>query len=318
MSELRARRWLRRLLAGLGGVLALGLGGFFVVYSAASPLYDDDGAVMRLWKLGAKRALIEGLALGSRYAPGASGLDAPDEGAPFQEMALHPYFGRIRTDPRTRHFYGHGPLDVEDFAAMADFLRGRFPHGFPAPEHQPLNVLELLDAAEQGAVFACGDITKMLIQLAQAGRGHGRPVQLDGHVVAELWSRRYGKWVAVDADYDLHFTDRAGTPLSAYEIHERVRDGRRDALVPQVGASPNALYRSRSESLYGAYEEGLAVFYYAQWISRNLPRWHPDRSPVRTARAYYPEATLEHRVYFARLTEDPASLYAPPAAFRED
>lgn len=288
-------------LVGLGGSIALG---------AIIPLEEDDSTPVRAWKLGSVRLAIGAVAVAVSRADGAL---APLEGEPFEESVLHPYLARVRRDPRTRHFYGKGRLDLADYAAMADFLRTEFRHGLPAGWHYSFHVLEMLDAADEGAELACGGISRMLIQLVQAGGGYGRRVQLTNHVVAELWSREHEKWVAVDADYDVYFTDAGGTPLSVWEIHQRVRDGRRGDLVPHVGASPTALFRERPETLYAAYEEGFAVEYYARWVSRNLPTWHPSRNPSHSARVYYPDATLDQRLYFRHHIDDPETLYDPPA-----
>ncbi len=314
---MRSHRLLRRLGIGVAVLVALAGFAFFVVYSAASNPVDGDPAVVRLWKVTAKRGFMEGASLFVSLREGGGDWLDPEEGAPFQESALHPYFVRVRSDPRTARFYGQGPLDVPEFAAMADFLRGQFPHGYPKAEHVRLDVLEMLDEAEKGAEFACGDITKMLIQLVQAGRGHGRAVQLDGHMVAELWSRRHGKWVVVDGDYDVHYTGPDGVPLSALEIVEAVRSGGEGALEIHVGASPNAFYHQASETVFEPYRRGLAVSYYARWISQKLPRWHPGRSPSIIARAYFLDPTWEQRIYYRWLSDDPAELYRPPAVFRD-
>ncbi|MBW2316938.1 MAG: hypothetical protein JRH10_22485, partial [Deltaproteobacteria bacterium] len=234
-------------LAGLGGSIAIG---------AIAPLEEDDSLAVRVWKLGSVRLAISAVAVAVSRTDGAL---APLEGEPFEESVLHPYLARIRRDPRTRHFYGRGHLDLTDYAAMADFLRSEFRHGLPAGWHYSFHVLEMLDAADEGAALACGGISRMLIQLVQAGGGYGRRVQLTNHVVAELWSRQHAKWVAVDADYDVYFTDAGGIPLSVWEIHQRVRDGRRDDVVPHVGASETALFRRQPETLYTAYEDGFAV-----------------------------------------------------------
>ncbi len=54
------------------------------------------------------------------------------------------------------------------------------------------------------------------------------------HGVNEVWSNDYAKWVLLDAKYDIHFEQR-GVPLSALEVHEAVRSGRRVVKVKGVG-----------------------------------------------------------------------------------
>jgi hypothetical protein len=290
-------------LAGLGGLVAAG---------AWAPITDDDPRLARLWKRSCVRLAAEGLAAFHAVFGLPDGGAAGDD--PLHVSPQHPYLARIRADPRTRRFYRRDAQDVAEYAAMADFLRDAFEHGIPAGWHYQFHLLEMLDARALGARIACGEITRMLIQMVQASGGHGRRVQLTRHVVAEVWSREHRKWVAMDADYDVWFSDPDGTPLSVWEIHQRVREGRRAELVPHVGASRAALFRKRPEALYATYEDGFAVVYYAQWVARGLPTWHPERNPALVARAYFPEPTLEQRIYFRHLIDDPASLYAPPLA----
>ena len=307
---LSRRAWLGVTLLLLSGCALVGLG------AVSREMASDEPAIVRFWKLASKRLAIEGITLALWAAHGVHPL-ASSASAPYQEDPHHPYFARIRSDPRTAHFYASERLDLPDFAAMTDFLRDRFPHGRPRPSDRSLDVLELLDRAEAGAVFDCGMIAKMLVEMVQAGGGFGRLVQLDGHIVAELWSRDHEKWISMDPDFDVYFTSRgSGAPLSAYEIHGRVHEGRRHDLVPHVGASENALFKTRPEALFAAYQAGFAVLRYARWISEDLPRWHPGRSPAKVSIAYYPGGDWQQRLYVSRVTSDPDLLYAPPVTLQ--
>lgn len=216
------------------------------------------------------------------YAP------TPFDSASFRYADLsHPYFAKVRSDKRIAHFYRKAnlPVDFDSVIAMREYLRSLFRHGTASRDYINTNVLEMIDAAENGERFVCGDITKMLAQLIQAGGTQARLVGLrsahSDHIVVEFWSRRYGKWVAVDPDYNVHYTNAEGIPLSVAELFESAQDTQRLKHVRRVaGTSPNTLYNKKSRLLELFYKNGFAVYFYNRWVDQNLPRIDPTRSPA--------------------------------------
>jgi len=184
------------------------------------------------------------------------------------------------------HFYSilTGTVDFSDAIDMQEYVRDLFPHGAESTDYLHTNVLEMIDATEQGEKFLCGDISKMLVQLIQAGGTQARTVGLQashsGHVVVELWSNRFNKWVLLDPDYNVHYTNAAGTPLSAIELYNMSQDSRkiRD-IKPVIGKSSNTMHKKDSNLVKLFYKNGFAVNFYNRWVEQNLPRRHPARSP---------------------------------------
>ncbi len=303
-----------RALPWVGVMFLVGAGG--VVSGAVSFVDGDDWKITRIAKLSSKRLAIATISLGLQLAPIGDRYGGPlvrwdDDRFEYEDLE-HPYLDRIRGDPRLHHFYSQADLDVPDYVAMADFLRGQFPHSARNTAHHQKNLLELLDYAERGEQYSCGTISKMLVQMVQAGGGHGRTVALDDHTVAELWSQDHRKWVVIDADYNVHYSGLSGQPLNAYEVHRTVRGGRLRQITAHPGSSPNTLFSNeKAEALLRRYEQGLLISFYSRWISLDLPRWHPHRSPVVTS-VYLGEPDLETRVYLTEIAEDPERVYRPP------
>jgi hypothetical protein len=75
--------------------------------------------------------------------------------------------------------------------------------------------------------------------------GIDRPHGKDGfgsshHGVAEVWSNQLAKWVAIDANFNLHYEKR-GTPLSAWEIRAEWLKNQGADVDRVVGVGPQAV-----------------------------------------------------------------------------
>lgn len=233
----------------------------------------------------------------------------------------HPYYEKIRNDKRVAHFYSshEDAIDFSDAITMREYLRDLFPHGTASKSYLHTNVLEMIDAAEQGEKYLCGNISKMLVQLIQAGGTQARTVGLQGsqsgHVVVELWSKQFNKWVVLDPDYNVHYTNAAGIPLSALELYQMSQDSKQiKDIKPITGKSPNTLDNSNLVELF--YKNGIAINYYNRWADKNLPRRNPARSPV--IMGYYIGNSKIERLYYKHdsdiITDEISSkLYMKPS-----
>ena len=210
------------------------------------------------------------------------------------------YFKKIRTDRRLQHFYDQDTIGFTDVLKMKDFLRNRFPHGRPSRNYEQENLLEMLDAAEKGERFLCGGASKMLIQMVMAAGKQARRVRLasdygHGHTVMEFWSEEYQKWCLLDPDFNVHYTDRQGAPLSALDLYHKA--SRQEPVLKHRGSSRNTRIDKNDYLFKEYYSQGIGIDYYNKWISRNHPRSHPERSPVNSV-IYLGENRIRQR-YFA-------------------
>lgn len=235
------------------------------------------------------------------------------------------YYRRVREDPRFAHLFALPPHRIETWAAYADFLRDRFPSGWPPPARPGADgryeLLEMLDAADGGARFLCGDIARMFAQLVQAAGGFARILSLvdptgSGHVVAEAWIEPERRWVLFDPDYDVYFTGPGGAPLAAAELHRMHVEGRYTDVKAHVGASKNAHYVPIFHVFLLRHFASVGWSGRASWISAPRPRWHPERHPVRTLSSWAPASSAFPAVAIRDVLESERDLYFEPCRDR--
>lgn len=250
----------------------------------------------------------------------------PFDGPGFSYADLsHPYFEAIRKDRRLTHFYTgiEDGLDFEHALILKEYLRDLFPHGAADKNYLNVNVLEMIDAAEMGEKYLCGNISKMLVQLIQAGGTQARTVGLQsaesGHIVVELWSNKFNKWALLDPDYNVHYTDQSGIPMSALDLY--INSHKLDFnsnIIRHTGLSKNTLHNSNTRLIEDYYKKGFVINYYNRWVDKNYPRRHPARSP--SIMGYYIGNSNVESFYYKHdssvVTEDiKQTLYENPKSY---
>ncbi len=109
-------------------------------------------------------------------------------------------------------------------------------------EAPSLGALDLLSGVKNGTVtFRCVEFSHMLQQVCSAFGIPARVIGVrlpksdvglgKGHVVVDAWSNDYQKWVVLDPEMNMFYTDGEGNPLSVFEIHDRVRNNMFDDIV---------------------------------------------------------------------------------------
>ncbi len=124
-----------------------------------------------------------------------------------------------------------GKDEFEKQQLLRGWVCSRWPHGWddvvPA-----VNALDILAAAEQGHVFACGYYNVVFVQCCLALGWQARSLAISkqgsdfyppwegniGHSVTEVWSNQYCKWILMDADTNSHYV-LDGEPLGGLEMH---------------------------------------------------------------------------------------------------
>jgi len=258
---------------------------FTIAYLSISNLESDDSQLLKSSQKVSKALVMRGLDQVERIFGSATYTPTPFDSSDFEYADLsHPYFERIRNDKRVAHFYHKRPIDFSDAISIREYLRDLFPHGVESSSFLNTNVLEMIDAAEHGERFLCGNISKMLVELIQAGGTQARTVGLQashsGHVVVEMWSNQFNKWILLDPDYNVHYTNKSGVPLSAIELYGMSQDGHEIQTIKRItGNSKNTLHNSNTQIVEQFYRNGFAILFYNKWVDKNLPRRHPARSP---------------------------------------
>lgn len=156
------------------------------------------------------------------------------------------------------------------------------------------NPAAVIEAGERGAKYWCEIAAKTAVQAATA---LGWPARLttasrDGytweHAVAELWSNQFGKWFALDTDFNIVY-EADGIPLSAFELSrngEQLQKENRLSVRPV--APPKASLPFQDLVPFYAY---VHVDMRNDWCTRPLRRGSPaggDLATWWTARPNFP------------------------------
>ena len=170
-----------------------------------------------------------------------------------------------------------GGNDFERWVLLMHWARDRFPHlpNAAPPDANGFDAVALLDGYRGEGGYLCGTIAPLLVQAVTAVGGRARRVELrftpgDSHVVTEVWSDHFAKWVVLDPDYDVYFTV-GGIPQHALELHQRWATGDIDAVEVHWRDSPHNIYRPDLEG-------GRRDFLRRIYVERDFRRWDRERN----------------------------------------
>ncbi len=112
--------------------------------------------------------------------------------------------------------------ELELIQRIANWANRQWGHMRPVP-YASWDALEILDRAAQGDAFWCEYKADLFVQACNAAGLTARLVGInrkdeDSHMVAEVYSNEFRKWMLVDAWWNCYY-ERAGVPLSAIEFH---------------------------------------------------------------------------------------------------
>ena len=119
----------------------------------------------------------------------------------------------------------------ERILALEHWIKEKVAGGHATPPGR--DAFAILDAAQTGSRFDCGPVSTVEHAVMNShgyvtrrlGAGPGLKTNGGHHGVTEVWVNKFGKWVVMDAEYELHF-EKDGVPLSALEIRDEIwKDG---------------------------------------------------------------------------------------------
>ncbi|NSW89084.1 MAG: transglutaminase domain-containing protein [Firmicutes bacterium] len=170
----------------------------------------------------------------------------------------------------------NGKTEFEKLVLLRKWVKNRWKYGFTGnPVPRSGNAIDVLEAAEKGATFACGVYASVFMQCCLSLGFPARLVSIlrdksdipepensffTGHCVTEVWSNDYRKWVVFDPTTDWHYEEK-GVPLNSYEVRKAWLCGK-EKNVEQVPATPEIKFsQDELESqLKGFYDATLKMF----------------------------------------------------------
>lgn len=213
----------------------------------------------------------------------------------------HSYYGKIRNDKRISAFYTKENYELEDYLAMKDFLRGSvIRNGATKGNYLNTNLIKMLDAGDKGERLLCGNLSKMLAQMIMATGTQARLVRIsdsrqNGHVVLEYWSKALKKWVLLDTDYNVHYSNLDSIPLGALELY--LKSEASEPIIKYHGKAVNTPSDTGTKLYDNFYKLGVGIDFYNKWISKNLARTNPQRSPVNSCIYIGTQASMQQFFY---------------------
>lgn len=182
--------------------------------------------------------------------------------------------------------------DFEQLVAIANWVHSQWLHGTSgAKDFNPMefNADIILTRARLGDKFWCHVYSMTFIQVAASLGYQARLVSLtkdgyessDMHAVAEVWSNFYGKWITVDTDFNIWYTQN-GIPLSVLEIHNAFLANETNTIRVEKGITRSPPdFEKRITSLYSYYR-----YFYVDmrndWLTNRYFPGHPARSDQTT------------------------------------
>lgn len=180
------------------------------------------------------------------------------------EPLLTPRLDELRTRENLDAAVAGASDEFERALLLKDWVAAQWPHSTPDP-YPPWDAIIILDWIRAGTTGGfCGQYSQVLLQALASFGITARYVEIGlidnpyAHFPIEVWSSRFGKWIVLDPDYNLHFENADGVPLSALEVHDALIEHRTEQLVVVEGSvreghpSPS-LWPLRTAELYYYY-----------------------------------------------------------------
>lgn len=193
-----------------------------------------------------------------------NGVIAPRLAVRFEEFDA-PALAQLRDQEQLDTVIAGKEGDFQKMLALKEWVAAQFPEGSPVP-YPPWNSIDILDWIRRGVTGGfCGQYSQVLLQSMASLGMTARYVELGSakipneHFIVEAWSNEFGKWIALDADYNLYF-ERGGIPMSALEVHEALVTSR----LGDVSVVKGAFRDGHPDP--GTWPKGTAeVYYYVRY-----------------------------------------------------
>lgn len=155
----------------------------------------------------------------------------------FWESYDHPLLAELRRREKLDDLLAGSTTEFEQFTRLLDWTHRQWPPGQPDP-YPPWNALEILDWIRSGRTQGfCAQYAQVMVQSLLAFGHQARYVSLANHEVLEAWSNEHGKWVALDPNDGVYYTD-GKSPLNCYELYLALMEGRTNG-IQTVGGPVN-------------------------------------------------------------------------------
>jgi hypothetical protein len=191
-------------------------------------------------------------------------------------------------------------------------VRQRWRIGKPQNVSYNFDALKILERAQKGERFFCSEYATTYIQALSAFGMTARYVGLfKGHIVVEVWSNEFDKWVVMDPYFNLHY-ERLGIPLNALQLrYAWINDDWKDIEVVK-GSFQEPLDDIIDNHKFKLidYYENFYVRMRNDWFSNIYPRWYPKSNAIMNG-LEWSDRNTKNDIRIARETNCKEDLYWP-------
>jgi hypothetical protein len=167
---------------------------------------------------------------------------------------------------------------------LKHWVHSRITNGTPTVEAR--HAAEILKHAASGKKFWCTYYAITYVECALSLGWQARKLGLDRyheaeglgskhHGAAEVWSNRYGKWVYIDPQSDLHFEKR-GIPLSAWEIRAEWLKNEGAEVDHVVGVTPDTVLKNPAVVWWDLPDEDETALFFWLYYADNAREWNEE------------------------------------------
>jgi len=212
--------------------------------------------------------------------------------------------------------------EFDKFRALQNWIREQWQYGRPRNVLRDYDTLDILKRAKNGEKFWCSEYTVAFIQCALSLGYQARYVALwKGHVVAEIWSNEYKKWVVMDPTFNIHF-EKNGEPLNCLDLYNAFNNNQIDEIkVIEGDYKPDDIninfgehefvgisiknYRYKTIDYYG---DGFSIRMRNDWFTNSYPKLHPKGNILMNSIAWNGS---KHKIPVLKKTKKEEDIYFP-------
>lgn len=282
--------------------------GVFAMQAARVVLTPVAGLVYRS-DLRQTEATIDGYSVGARPPAGETSraswtslaartpglaLTNPDDIVELQarvpfvyETSSAQFLERFRQTYHVDDVVQGAPTEYDAMLKLGHWVGTQFDHGtdtVPGGD-QVCDPTTVVATGRSGSRYWCEIAARLMVHAANSLGWQARIItgSRDGytweHAVAELWSNQFGKWFAIDTDFNVLY-EVDGVPLSAFELSARGEQLQRDHRLTIREIAPRKASLPRKDVI--PYYSYVHVDLRSDWCTRHLRAGSPAGGDLAT------------------------------------
>lgn len=225
------------------------------------------------------------------------------------ENFMHPKLQLLRRKYKFDELVKNAHSELEKIIILRDWVSHYILLGEPKNVDYNFNALDILARAEKGERFFCSEYATVFAQCLLAMGYVSRYVGLlSGHVVTEVWSNGFTKWIIMDAEDNLHY-EQANTPLGALELHNVWESKGLSNIKALQGIGREVVDDKEKERILSFYHE-FYVRMRNDWFSNRYPHWHPKGNSIMNGLEWQDRYTTNN-ILIAKETSDAYDINFP-------